>query len=138
MRNPRAASATQTQPDSSPYALNKIVKTIEIAVFLSLGVMLTGTLAITPLLIVLLLFTNHFVTMALATDRAPAPPTGALERRRLGRHRRPDRGPGPDAVALGVLRRTRLAPPTPASTADAGVPDASCQVKPVNHFGLIS
>lgn len=51
------------------YTLNKIIKTLEIAVFLSLGVMLTGTFIITPLLIVLLLFTNDFVTMSLATDR---------------------------------------------------------------------
>ncbi len=51
------------------YTLNKIIKTIEIAVFLSLGVILTGTFVITPLLIVLLLFTNDFVTMSIATDR---------------------------------------------------------------------
>ena len=52
------------------YTLNKIIKTIEIALFLSLGVMLTGDFVVTPLLIVLLLFTNDFVTMAIATDRA--------------------------------------------------------------------
>jgi H+-transporting ATPase len=51
------------------YTLNKIVKTIEIAIYLSLGVILTGTFVITPLLIVLLLFTNDFVTMSIATDR---------------------------------------------------------------------
>ncbi len=51
------------------YTLNKIIKTLEIAVFLSVGVMLTGVFVITPLLIVLLLFTNDFVTMAIATDR---------------------------------------------------------------------
>ncbi len=51
------------------YTLNKIIKTIEIAVFLSIGVMLTGTFIITPLLIVLLLFTNDFVTMSIATDQ---------------------------------------------------------------------
>lgn len=51
------------------YTLNKIIKTLEIAIFLSVGVMLTGVFVITPLLIVLLLFTNDFVTMALATDR---------------------------------------------------------------------
>ncbi len=51
------------------YTLNKIIKTIEIAVFLSVGVMLTGTFIITPLLIVLLLFTNDFVTMSIATDQ---------------------------------------------------------------------
>ena len=50
------------------YTLNKIIKTIEIALLLSVGVMLTGTLVITPLLIVLLLFTNDFVTMSIATD----------------------------------------------------------------------
>ena len=51
------------------YTLNKIVKTIEIAIYLSLGMILTGTFVITPLLIVLLLFTNDFVTMSIATDR---------------------------------------------------------------------
>ncbi len=50
------------------YTLNKIIKTIEIALFLSFGVMLTRTFVITPLLIVLLLFTNDFVTMSIATD----------------------------------------------------------------------
>ncbi len=52
------------------YTLNKIVKTIEIALFLSVGVMLTGVFVVTPLLIVLLLFTNDFVTMSIATDHA--------------------------------------------------------------------
>jgi H+-transporting ATPase len=51
------------------YTINKIMKTLEIAVFLSIGVMLTRTFVITPLLIVLLLFTNDFVTMSVATDR---------------------------------------------------------------------
>ncbi len=50
------------------YTMNKIIKTMEIAVFLSVGVMLTGVFVITPLLIVLLLFTNDFVTMSIATD----------------------------------------------------------------------
>jgi H+-transporting ATPase len=52
------------------YTLNKIIKTLEVALFLSLGLVLTGTLVTTPLLIVLLLFTNDFVTMSIATDRA--------------------------------------------------------------------
>ncbi len=58
------------------YTLNKIIKTLEIAVFLSLGVMLTGEFVVTPLLIVLLLFANDFVSMTIATDRvshSPAP-----------------------------------------------------------------
>ena len=51
------------------YTLNKIIKTIEIGLFLTLGVLLTRTFVITPLLMVLLLFTNDFVTMSIATDR---------------------------------------------------------------------
>ncbi len=51
------------------YTLNKIIKTLEIGVFLSVGLILTGQFVITPLLVVLLLFTNDFVTMSIATDR---------------------------------------------------------------------
>ncbi|MEJ2398180.1 MAG: plasma-membrane proton-efflux P-type ATPase [Gammaproteobacteria bacterium] len=51
------------------YTLNKIIKTLEIAIFLSVGVMLTGVFVVTPILIVLLLFTNDFVTMSIASDR---------------------------------------------------------------------
>lgn len=50
------------------YTINKITKTLQIAVFLTIGVMLTHTFVITPLLIVLLLFANDFVTMSIATD----------------------------------------------------------------------
>ena len=50
------------------YTLNKIIKTVEIAFLLSVGVMLTKSFVISPLLIVLLLFTNDFVTMSIATD----------------------------------------------------------------------
>ena len=53
------------------YILNKIIKSFEIAVFLSVGVILTGDIIITPLLIVLLLFTNDFMTMSIATDNVP-------------------------------------------------------------------
>ena len=56
------------------YTLNKIIKTLEIAVFLSVGLILTGTFVITPLLVVLLLFTNDFVTMSIATDRVSFSP----------------------------------------------------------------
>jgi len=56
------------------YTLNKIVKTLEFGIFLSLGVMFTGVLVITPLLMVLLLFTNDFVTMAIAADRVSFSP----------------------------------------------------------------
>lgn len=56
------------------YTINKIMKTLEIAVFLSVGVVATKTFVITPLLIVLLLFTNDFVTMSVATDRVSFSP----------------------------------------------------------------
>lgn len=49
------------------YTMNKIIKTLEIAIFLNVGVMLKGVFLITPLLIVLLLFTNDF-------ERCPSPP----------------------------------------------------------------
>jgi H+-transporting ATPase len=51
------------------YTLNKIIKTIEIAFFLSFGLIFTHTFVTTPLLMVLLLFTNDFVTMSISTDR---------------------------------------------------------------------
>src|ERR1039458_2311386 len=57
------------------YTLNKIIKTVEVGLFLSIGVILTRTFVITPLLIVLLLFTNDFVTMSIATDHVSASPT---------------------------------------------------------------
>jgi len=50
------------------YTLNKIIKTIQVALFLSLGFLLTQTFVTTPFLVVLLIFANDFVTMALATD----------------------------------------------------------------------
>ena len=55
------------------YTLNKIMKTIEIALFLSFGFMLTGTFVVTPRLVVLLLFTNDFVTMSIASDHVATP-----------------------------------------------------------------
>lgn len=50
------------------YILNKIIKTFQIALFLSLGFILTKQFIITPLLVILLLFTNDFVTMSISTD----------------------------------------------------------------------
>jgi len=57
------------------YTLNKIIKTIQIVAFLSLGLILTGTFVTTPLLVVLLIFANDFVTMSIATDQVRASPT---------------------------------------------------------------
>ncbi len=57
------------------YTLNKIIKTIQVAVFLTLSFFFTQHFVITPTLIVLLLFANDFVTMSLATDHATPNPT---------------------------------------------------------------
>ncbi len=51
------------------YTLNKIVKTIQISLFLAVGFFTTGEFLLTPRLILLLLFTNDFVTMSIASDR---------------------------------------------------------------------
>jgi H+-transporting ATPase len=51
------------------YTLNKIIKTFQIGLFLSLGLLLTGILVTRPRFVLLLLFANDFVTMSLATDR---------------------------------------------------------------------
>jgi len=56
------------------YTLNKIIKTIEISFFLSFGLIFTHTFVTTPLLMVLLLFTNDFVTMSISTDRVKPSP----------------------------------------------------------------
>lgn len=50
------------------YTLNKIYKTSEVALFLSLGLLIFGVFVTTPKLILLLLFANDFVTMSLAKD----------------------------------------------------------------------
>lgn len=54
------------------YTLNKIIKTIQIAAFLSLGLIFTNSFVISPLLVVLLMFANDFVTMSISTDRVRA------------------------------------------------------------------
>ncbi|WP_308389966.1 plasma-membrane proton-efflux P-type ATPase [Acidithiobacillus sp. AMEEHan] len=50
------------------YTLNKIVKVFQVAIFLSLGFLLFHRFVVTPLLVLLLLFANDFVTMSLAED----------------------------------------------------------------------
>ncbi|MGC8553477.1 MAG: plasma-membrane proton-efflux P-type ATPase [Phycisphaerae bacterium] len=51
------------------YTTNKVTKTIQIGLFLSLGLLITGSLVTTPRLVLLLLFANDFATMSLAGDR---------------------------------------------------------------------
>jgi H+-transporting ATPase len=65
------------------YTLNKTLKVFEIVVFLTLGLLLTGGFVMSATLIVLLLFTNDFVTMTIATDHvqpAPRPQRWAVRR----------------------------------------------------------
>ncbi len=54
------------------YTINKIVKTIQVAMFLTVAFFLTQHFVTTPRLIVFLLFANDFVTMSIATDHVTA------------------------------------------------------------------
>jgi H+-transporting ATPase len=51
------------------YTLNMLTKKIEIMALLVIGFLVTGHKPITPLLMVLFLFLNDFLTMSLSTDR---------------------------------------------------------------------
>jgi H+-transporting ATPase len=73
------------------YTLNKIVKTFQVALFLGIGLLATRQFVTTPRLVLLLLFANDFVTMAIATDN-------------VGYSPRPDRWrvPALSLTALGL------------------------------------
>ncbi len=64
------------------WTLNKIIKTAQVAVFLTIAFVITRHFVTTPLLIVLLLLANDFVTMSLAVDHAR--PSPRPERWRVG------------------------------------------------------
>ena len=51
------------------YTLNKVFKVFHLGLFLSLGLLLTGTLVISPIHILLLVLANDMMSMALTTDR---------------------------------------------------------------------
>jgi len=66
------------------YTFNMLVKKIEIVLFLAIGLVLTGHAVMTPVLMVLLLVTNDFLSMSLTTDRAsPAPSPSAWRMRNI-------------------------------------------------------
>jgi H+-transporting ATPase len=66
------------------YALNMLVKKIEIVLLLAIGLILTGQAVMTPVLMVLMLLTNDFLSMSLTVDRAsPAPRPSAWRMRRI-------------------------------------------------------
>jgi H+-transporting ATPase len=52
------------------YTLSMVVRKIAFVLYLALGLVLTGHAVLTPLLMVLLLIVNDFLTMAITTDRA--------------------------------------------------------------------
>ena len=55
------------------YALNASSKKLEVPVFLSIVLLTVGVSPLSPLLIVLLLFTNDFATMAITSDGSASP-----------------------------------------------------------------
>lgn len=58
----------------SIYTLNKIIKTLHMGLFLSLGLILTGALLVRPTQILLVVLANDLVSMALTTDHVrPSP-----------------------------------------------------------------
>jgi H+-transporting ATPase len=56
------------------YTLNMLVKKIELVLLLAIGLGLTGHAVMTPVLMVLLLVTNDFLSMSLTADRASPTP----------------------------------------------------------------
>lgn len=56
------------------YTLNKIIKTFHVGLFLSLGLLLTRTLIVSPMHILLMVLANDLVSMSLTTDHVhPSP-----------------------------------------------------------------
>jgi len=64
------------------YTFNMLVKKIEIVLFLAIGLALTGHAVMTPVLMILLLVTNDFLSMSLTTDRASPSPSPSRWRMR--------------------------------------------------------
>jgi H+-transporting ATPase len=62
------------------YTLNMLVKKIEIVLLLAVGLCLTGKPVMTPVLMVLLLVTNDFLSMSLTTDHASVAPSPSIWR----------------------------------------------------------
>ncbi|HDR9483014.1 TPA: HAD-IC family P-type ATPase [Burkholderia aenigmatica] len=66
------------------YALNMLVKKIEVVLLLAYGLVAVHRALLTPMMMVLLLVTNDFLTMSLTTDRArPAPAPSIWHMRRI-------------------------------------------------------
>ncbi len=52
------------------YTMNALLRKVELVLFLAAGLLMTGHAVLTPMLMVLLLVVNDFLTMSLTTDRA--------------------------------------------------------------------
>ena len=107
------------------WTLNKIIKTAQVALFLTLGFVFTRTFVTTPLLIVLLLLANDFVTMSLAVDRVrPSPPPRAVAGRGARRRGAGPRRRRPRRIVPRPLARPGGLPPQPRPSPDPRVLDA--------------
>jgi H+-transporting ATPase len=62
------------------YTLNMLVKKTEIVLLLGIGLGITGQPVMTPVLMVLMLLTNDFLSMSLTTDRASLAPRPSVWR----------------------------------------------------------
>jgi len=62
------------------YTLNMLVKKTEIVLLLGIGLGITGHPVMTPVLMVLMLLTNDFLSMSLTTDRASLAPRPSIWR----------------------------------------------------------
>lgn len=56
------------------YTLNKIIKTFHLGLFLTIGLLLTGTLIVSPMHILLMVLANDLMSMSLTTDRVQPSP----------------------------------------------------------------
>ena len=62
------------------YTFVSLIKKVEVVLFLAVGLAMTGHAVMTPVLMVLILVTNDFLSMSLTTDRASPAPAPSLWR----------------------------------------------------------
>ena len=110
------------------WTLNKIIKTAQVALFLTLAFILTRSFVTTPLLIVLLLLANDFVTMSLAVDHAwPSPRPERWRVRALVTASLAARDGRPRRIVPRPVARTKRVRPRPAPHPNRDLLDAGLQ-----------
>ena len=62
------------------YTFVSLIKKVEVVLFLAIGLGMTGHAVMTPVLMVLILVTNDFLSMSLTTDRATPAPSPSIWR----------------------------------------------------------